>query len=90
MSGNFSIPIPKNPDEELGWKFDTFTVSLSVMLFCYIAAIGLLIYFVLQTVDNAGGDYGVGERSIPGKVFNFIHQECRGQSVSMQPYIGAA
>lgn len=90
MSGNFSIPIPKNPDEELGWRFDTFTVSLSVMLFCYIAAIGLLIYFVLQTVDNAGGDYGVGERSIPGKVFNFIHQECRGQSVSMQPYIGAA
>lgn len=47
MNGNFSIPIPKNPDEELGFKFDKFTVSLSVALVIYIAALGALIFFVL-------------------------------------------
>ena len=83
MSGNFSIPIPKNPDEELGFKFDTFTVSLSVMLVVYIAAVGILIYFTLHAVDNSG-DYGVSmKRSIPGSIFNFIHQDCRGEDVSM-------
>ena len=86
MGGNFSIPIPKNPDEELGWKFDKFTVSLSVAMVIYIVALGVLIYFVLAVVDNQSGDYGVKGRSIPGTVLSFIHQECRGPGATIQTF----
>lgn len=73
MNGNFSIPIPKNPDEELGCKFDTFKVSISVMLVIFIGAVGLLLYLLLATVDNHGSGSGGEGRSIPGKIFSFIH-----------------
>lgn len=52
MNGNFSIPVPKNPDDELGCRFDPFTVSLSALLLVFMIGLAVLIFFVVKTVDQ--------------------------------------
>lgn len=72
LDGTFKIPMPKNPDEELGCKCDPIAMSLSAMIMISMIALIILIFFVVKSVDQQR-DFGVSERNIPGRVFSFIH-----------------
>ena len=76
MNGNFQIPIEKNPDEELGCKFDPFSVSLSVIMALFIVALGVLIFFIVTSFEQSE-EYDP-RRMIPGSIFGQLNQDCSG------------
>lgn len=82
MDGNFTIPMPQNQDDDLGCKFDPFAVSLSAILLVFMIALATLVFFVIKSVDQQR-DFGVTQRNVPGAVFSYLHQDCRGQNVAM-------